>query len=194
MRVELDEGGPAERLLGRIGLDLGSEARELAKELEERRLAVSRDENVVYVYAPYLRDAEQARRVIEAELADERLVPRSMRVEHWLHDEDRWDSEPPAPDYEEEMLARGHAPWEVRVECETHREARELADSLEAEGYGVIRRWRYLLVGAASREEAQALAERLHGEAEPSTEAVWEVLPQNPFAVFGGLGGTGTPL
>jgi hypothetical protein len=23
---------------------------------------------------------------------------------------------------------------------------------------------------------------------------VWEVLPQNPFAVFGGLGGTGTPV
>jgi hypothetical protein len=57
-----------------------------------------------------------------------------------------------------------------------------------------VRRWRYLLVGAESREDAEELARRLHGQVEPSSELVWEVVPQNPFAIFGGLGGTGTPL
>ena len=40
-----------------------------------------------------------------------------------------------------------------------------------------------------TREEADALAERVHGEVEAGGELVWEVMPQNPFAVFGGLGG-----
>jgi len=82
----------------------------------------------------------------------------------------------------------------VRVSSESHRAARELADQLEQEGYSVERRWRHLIVGAASKEEAEALAARLHGEVEPGGELVWETVPGNPFAVFGGLGGSGTPL
>ena len=41
----------------------------------------------------------------------------------------------------------------------------------------------------ASEEDANALAQRVHGEAQPGGQVVWEVTPQNPFAVFGGLGG-----
>ncbi len=112
-----------------------------------------------------------------------------LRVEHWLTDDDRWDDEPEAPDVEEELAARGYAPWEVRVECASHDEADQLADSLETEGYEVERRWTYLVVGVATRKEAEALAARVHGEVEAGGELVWEVMPQNPFAVFGGLGG-----
>ena len=50
------------------------------------------------------------------------------------------------------------------------------------------------IAGTATREDAEALAERLHGEVEPGGELVWEVSPGNPFAVFGGLGSAGTPL
>ena len=39
-----------------------------------------------------------------------------------------------------------------------------------------------------------ALAARVHGEVEPGGELVWETVPGNPFAVFGGLGGSGTPI
>ena len=85
-------------------------------------------------------------------------------------------------------------PWEVRISCESHRAARELAEQLEQEGSSVERRWRHLIVGTASKEEAEALAARLHGEVEPGGELVWETVPGNPFAVFGGLGGSGTPL
>ena len=69
-----------------------------------------------------------------------------------------------------------------------------LAEVLRDEGYGVVRRFRYLIVGAGTKEEADELATRLHGEVEPSSAFVWENVRQNPFVVFGGLGGTGTPL
>ena len=194
IRIELDEEGHAGALLARLGLDLGSKARELARELEGHRLVVSRDGNDVFVYAPSRMQAERARAIIETELADAKIRARTSDVEQWLGDEERWDTEPPEPSFDEQALARGYAPWEVRVECATHAEAEELADRLEAEGYGVVRRYRYVIAGTATQEEARELARRVHGEVEAGGELVWEVAPQNPFAVFGGLGGTGTPL
>ena len=64
-----------------------------------------------------------------------------------------------------------------------------LSQLLLGEGYEVVRRWRYLIVGTATREEATALAKRIHGEVEPGGELVYEVMPRNPFAIFGGMGG-----
>ncbi len=188
VRVELEEDH-AGGFLERLGLDLGSRARELARELEAHRLPVSREGGTVFVYAASGLQAEQARRVIEAELADMGVQPRRLVIERWLAHEHRWDDEPEQPDVEQELVARGYAPWEVRVDLGSHEEAEALADELEQEGYQVVRRWRYLLVGTASREEAETLARRLHGKVEPGGELVWEVMPQNPFAVFGGLGG-----
>jgi hypothetical protein len=187
LRVELPE---ANGLLERLRAGLGSEARELAQELEEQRLAVTHDEDSVFVYAASLRQAEQARAVLEAELRELRLEPRLVAVEHWLADEERWDSDMPGPDTEDETLARGYAPWEVRVTCRSVDDARELAGRLEQEGFGVVRQWRHVLAGAASREDADALARRVRGEVEPGGELVWQVTPRNPFAlVLGGLGG-----
>ncbi len=51
-----------------------------------------------------------------------------------------------------------------------------------------MRRWSYLIVGTATREEADTLAWRLHGQVEAGGEVVWEARPGNPFAIFGGLG------
>jgi len=184
-----------ESLLDRLGVDLGSdEAKRLAKELQGRRLAVSQDDNELFVYASAQQEAEHARQIVEAELAEEGIEARTSQVERWLPDEERWSNEPTQETWEEEELDRGYAPWEVRVEYDSHREAEEQADALEREGYKVVRRWKYLVVGASDEDEARALARRLHGEIEPGGELVWEVTPQNPFAVFGGLGGSGTPL
>ena len=189
IRIELPEETNPGTLLDRLGLDLGSdEARRLAKELEGHRLAVSRDDDVIFVYTDLQAAAERARQIVEAELADEGIAA-EIQVERWLPDEERWSGEPPQETWEEEEVRRGYAPWEVRVERDSHAEADELADKLEQEGYDVVRRWRYLIVGAASEEEARALARRVHGEVEPGGEVVWEVAPQNPFALFGGLGG-----
>jgi hypothetical protein len=192
IRVELPEGDDG--LLSRLGLELGSKAHELARELEGRRLVVSQDGNELFVYAASRREAEQAREVIDAELAELGISGQASGVEHWLHDEERWSDELPGPSPEEETLEEGYAPWEVRVECQSHEEAHELAEQLEREGYGVVRRWRYVIAGCASREEAKELAARVHGEVEPGGELVWESVPGNPFAVFGGIGGYGTPL
>ena len=187
LRIELPEAGG---LLERLRSGLSTEAGELAKGLEEHRLAVTHDADSVFVYAASLRQAEQAQEVVEAELRELGLDPVLVVTEHWLDAEGRWDDEAPGADTEDDVLARGFAPWEVRVTASSAEEARALADRLEAEGYGVVRRWRYVLAGVASREDADALAQRLHGEVEPGGELVWEVTPANPFAVvLGGLGG-----
>lgn len=188
-----EEHAPA--LLDRLGLDLGSEARELAADLEGRRLAVSRDDETIFVYAESRAEAERARSVVEAELRNGGIEATISRIEHWLTEEERWDDEP-ADEYEPEqdVLERGEWPWEVRVEATTPDAAEELARQLRQDGRSVVRQSRYVIVGAASEEEAHELATPLHGQVEGSPELVYEVLPQNPFAIFGGLGGTGTPI
>ena len=189
IRIEVGEHAHADTLLGRLGLDLGSdEAKRLARELQGHRLAVSNDEDTVFVYVESSVQAEPARKIVEAELKDEGIEAEVV-TERWLPEEERWSGEPPDETWEEETVDHGYAPWEVRVELTSHEEADRLADKLESEGYDVVRRWRYLIVGAASEEDARDLAKRVHGDAEPGGEVVWEVTPQNPFAVFGGLGG-----
>jgi hypothetical protein len=186
IEVEEEQAGG---LLERLGLELGDEARELAKELEARRLAVSRDGDDVFVYAGSAAEAARAQQVIEAELRALGITAHSSRIEHWLTDEERWDDEPPQETWEEDELDRGYAPWEVRVQAASRSAAHELAERLETEGYSVEQRWQYVFVGAATKEEAEGLAARLHGEVEAGGDLVWETAPENPFAVFGGLAG-----
>jgi hypothetical protein len=188
IRIELPDEEGAYGLLERLGL-ARSDADELAEELRDERLAVSQDGNTVFVYAPSGMQAEQASRVVERELQEEGLTPTRFVTERWLRDEERWDDEAPQPDLEEDLLRRGYAPWEVRVECKTLQEAHDLAERLRAEGYGVSRTFRYVIAGTESRDQAVELARRIHGEVEPGGELVYEVQPRNPFAVFGGLGG-----
>jgi len=192
LRIELGEDA-AGGFLARLGI-LESGARDLVRELEAERLAVTRDGGTIFVYADSSLALERAEKVIAAEIEEAQLEPRAIVREHWLVDERRWDDEPEGLDADDETLAAGYAPWEVRIPCRSHDAARELADRLEADGYGVVRRWSYVIAGTATREDAQQLADRLHGEVEPGGELVWEATPGNPFAIFGGLGGTGTPL
>jgi hypothetical protein len=188
IRIEVEEEEHATGLLDRLGGDLDKEARELAEELESRRLAVSRDDDNIFVYAATRAQAESAHAVIEAQLRAHGIEARTSQVEHWIDEEDRWDDEPPGETWEEEELERGFAPWEVRVELASRQEANELSEQLESEGYKPERRFNYLIVGTASREDADLLATRLHGEVEAGGEVVLEAEPRNPFAIFGGLG------
>jgi len=187
IRIELPDEGGARDLLGRLGLRQ-SDADELADELREHRLAVSQDGDTVFVYAATGMQAEQAARIVESELEDLGLTPSRFVTERWLRDEERWNDDPEQPDLEEELLERGYAPWEVRVEADSLREAHDLAEQLRSEGYDVSRTFTYVIAGTGSREEAVELAHKIHGEVEPGGELVYEVQPQNPFAVFGGLG------
>jgi hypothetical protein len=185
LRIELgheEKGG----LLGRLGLR-DSDAEELAAELRDLKLAVTEEDGTLHVYAGSSLELERARSLIERELDELDAHPESMTTEHWLADEERWDGAVPEPDYEDELVSEGFAPWEVRIPARDHKAAVELADRLEAEGYGVVRRWSFVIAGCADEEQARALAKRLHGEVEAGGEMVYESMPGNPFAFFGGL-------
>jgi diacylglycerol kinase family enzyme len=188
IRIELPDEEGARGFLDRLGVTKG-DAEEFAEELRAHRLAVSRDDDTIFVYASSGMQAEQASRVVERELQDEGLTPIRFVTERWLHEEERWDDEPDQPDVEEDLLARGYAPWEVRVEAENRDEAEKLADQLRAEGFDVSRTFTYVVAGTADRQQAVELAKRVHGHVEPGGELVYEVQPSNPFAVFGGLAG-----
>jgi hypothetical protein len=188
IRIELPDEEGARGFLDRLGVTKG-DAEELADELRAQRLAVSRDGDTIFVYAATGMQAEQASRVVERELEDDGLTPTRFVTERWLREEERWDDDPDTGDVEEDLLRRGYAPWEVRVEAQSLGEADKLAEQLRSEGYDVSRTFTYVIAGTADREQAVELAKRVHGHVEPGGELVYEVQPSNPFAVFGGLGG-----
>ena len=188
IRIELPDEEGARGFLERLGIGR-SDAEELAEELRAHRLAVSQDGDTIFVYTGSGMQAEQANRIIEQELDEAGVAPERFVTERWLADEERWNDDPEGPDVEEDLLERGYAPWEVRVECKTRQEAHDLAEQLRSEGYDVSRTFRYVIAGTSTRDEAVQLAQRVHGTVEPGGELVYEVQPHNPFAVFGGLGG-----
>jgi hypothetical protein len=93
---------------------------------------------------------------------------------------------------------QGYAEWEVRIDLPSHRDAVKLADRLEAEGITpIVRRWKYLLIGTETDEDARELAERIRPDvpagttvqAEPSSAIGWELTGNNPWGtLFGGFG------
>ena len=189
VRLELadeESRGAFSRLLGH---ELSPEGEELAKALQGHQLVVSGQDSTLFVYADTRRQAEHARAVIDSELSHHGFEAVESAVEHWLADEERWDNEPRSSSWEEEVLRRGYAPWEVRVTCRSHSQATELAERLERDGYEPVRRWTRLIVGTATREEADALAASLHGEVEAGGAVVWEEAIDahvvRPFAFFG---------
>lgn len=176
------------------------------------RVVVSRDGPRVFLYADTEADARDAEGLVRSHVSSERLQAR-VELERWHPVEQDWKNAAlPLPQTDEELQAEhdrqqareaaesrehGHAEWEVRVSFPDRDATAALADRLESEGIPVIRRSTFVLAGAANRDEAEALAERLRGEVpegarvevEPGGGMVWEVTPRNPFAVFGGLGG-----
>jgi hypothetical protein len=208
LTVDLDDEGDGTELVEWLSA--------VRLEADERRrfgerMVVSRDGARVFLYADTEEAAREAERVVRAQLG-ERGVEARLALERWHPVEQVWkDASEPLPRTEEELAAErarqqvreaahsretGHAEWEVRVELPTHEETEALAAELEAEGIPVVRRATFLLAGAANEDDAVALAERLRGElpasarieVEPGGGVAWEVMPQNPFAFFGGLG------
>jgi hypothetical protein len=206
--VELDEAEHG------AGLLAGLREVELASEVRERlgdRVAVSADGPTVFLYADTEAAAHEAEQVVRSLLADEGRAAR-VSLARWHPAEQRWENAAvPLPSSAGEMQneherleaeeaadsrARGAAAWEVRIELDEHGATSELAGQLEAEGIPFVRRWTYVLVGAENEDQARALAERLRAEApsgarvevQPGGDLVWRVAPQNPFAIFGGLG------
>ena len=206
--VELDDESHGLGLLGRLReLRLDGDVRSRLGD----RVAVSRDGSTVFLYVDSAERAREAEQVVR-QVLDERRLATAVSLARWHPVEQRWeDPSVPLPRTGEEYAAEherregreaaeswaeGAAGWEVRVELPGHEETNDLADRLESEGMPFVRRWRYLLVGAVSEDEARALADRLRDEApggarvevQAGGEVVWEVAPENPFSIFGGLG------
>ena len=176
------------------------------------RVAVSSSDDRVNVYADTRRSAEAAEEIVRAIAAEHALDVR-FQLDRWHPEEERWeDARVALPatvaehELEHERLEEdetrdseetGIAEWEVRVEFESHHDAAAFADREEANGLTVVRRWRYVLLGADDEDDAKALASRLEHElpagaivhAEPGSGVAWEFTRSNAFAVFGGLAG-----
>ena len=185
--------------------------REAAQELRDElggRVAVSGDGPTIFLYADNRRAADAALRTLAAVLAEHDATATEPRLDRWHAIEERWeDASVPLPETDDERRAErarldaeedatsletGIAQWEVRVELASAAEATTLADDLEGRGRSVVRRSTFLLVGANDRDDAQELAAELQTRGrvhvEPSTGVAWQLMPANPFAVFGGLG------
>jgi hypothetical protein len=209
LRVDLHKDEFAELLTARL------EGSELEHDLENTfhdRIIVSADGPEVFCYTGTREQAESARQVIQSVAAEHKWEV-DFELKHWHPVAEEWedaDAPLPADDAQRaaehaemiqqqraESAAQGHPNYEVRVQCRSHHDTRKIADQLEGEGLRLVRRWHYLLLGAADEDEANALAERIRGEAPEGCEVtatgnlleVYEEGPQNPFAVLGGLGG-----
>ena len=184
------------------------EARELADDIGGElgdRVAVSRDDGELFLYADSEDAARAAERVVRADL-DEHGWSGQVELTRWHDDAEEWKSPDlalPATDAERaaeraellaeedaETAAAGYAAWEVRVDLPSHRDAKRLADKLERDGAEPVRRWKYLFVGAADEDAARDWAEELRAEAPEGSEITVEatlrsVERNNPFAIFG---------
>ncbi len=91
-----------------------------------------------------------------------------------------------------ESMASGIAMFEVRVQLPSHRDAVALADRLRDADYSVVRRWRFLVVGANNADQAEEFAAAIRQQAPAgaivSTE---EVGPGRPYTAFEIAAGSG---
>jgi len=190
-------------------------ARELEHDLSdsfEDRVIVSRDGTRLFVYGGTREQVEAAGKLIQ-QVADREDWTIETRLRRWHPAAEDWENpDEPLPqnaesaaEEHEALIASernrseysGEPEYEVRVDLDSHRDAVEFAKQLESEGLPVVRRWKYLVVGATDEDSAKALAARIESEApsgsevraEGSGQVAWAERPPNPFAIFGGLGG-----
>ena len=213
LRVDVHEDGTAHELTQRLGaFDL---AHELTTEFADR-VIVSRDGPEVFCYAATREQVEAARKAI-IELAAQHGWEVEFALHRWHPVAERWeDPDQPLPSTGEEVAAehaelteqereesaeQGYPEYEVRVKCASRADATALAERLRNEGYPVVHRGEFIVLGAADEESAHQIAAQVRDQAPAGSEvvaggSVAEVTheapfatPFNPFAVFGGLSG-----
>jgi uncharacterized protein YdbL (DUF1318 family) len=175
------------------------------------RVVVSVDDDRVFLYAGSRSQADAAGAAVSTLAAQHGFSVRTD-LRHWHPVAQQWE-DPAAPLPQERKalsgelaeLARqedeqsqklGYAEFEVRVQLPTRHETVAFAQQLQAQGILYLRRWHYLLIGAADQPAAEQLAESLKSQVPDGAEVTVEgtgksaeaELPPNPFAVFGGLG------
>jgi hypothetical protein len=208
--VDLEDKGPVADFVDEMkGIDV---EQEVADKLGDR-VVVSHDGDKLFFYTDTEEAAREVEGLVKPMLASHGLEEASVAVTRWHPVEEEWlDASVPLPTTPEEVAAerakqeateveesreQGWAEFEVRAELPSHKATVEFADRLEAEGLPVVRRWKFIVIGANNEDEATALAERIQSEAPPGTKVhaegsgnlAWQAGRGGRFAWLGGLGG-----
>ena len=202
VEVQLEDEGHGLTLGDRLrSLDLDDEAR---KQLGER-VIVTRDGSRMFLYTGSEATAHEAERVAE-ELASGEGLEAKSRITRWHPDEEEWlDPSAPLPQSEAERAAEhreheahearqaevtGRDEWELRVDLDSLGDTRELSSRLSDAGVRHHRRWKHVLIPAATEEHAAELAERVRelapAEPEMHVEPAPGSIPHPAFVVIGG--------
>jgi hypothetical protein len=165
-----------------------------------RSIAVGAGDSQIFLYAGTEVAAREAERVAREVLAQPGIEA-DFALHRWHPIEEEWeDPEVALPRTEAELqaehqrideaetaesVASGVSQWEARVQFPSHREAVALANKLRGEGRAVVRRWRFLVVGATNEDDARELAEQIRREAPPDATVTAEhsgmLLPFKPL-------------
>ena len=165
-----------------------------------RNIAVGGGDSQIFLYAGTENAARQAEQVARTVLA-EHGIEAEFALHRWHPIEEEWESPDVAMPRTEaerdaehqrledaetaESLATGAAQWQARAELPSHREAVALAAKLEGSGRTIVRRWKFLVVGANNEDDARELAEQIRGEAPPGATVTAEPAGVRlPFIAF----------
>jgi hypothetical protein len=154
-----------------------------------RSVAVGAGDAQIFLYAGTETAARDAERIALAVL-DQHGIAAEPALHRWHPIEEQWETpDVPLPQNEAERqaehqrledtetaesLATGKPQWHVRVELGSHHHAVTLARTLEHEGRAVVRRWKFLIVGASNEDQARELAEQIKQEAPPDATVIAE--------------------
>jgi len=117
----------------------------------------------VFLYLASAHAAALAEQVAREVLA-EHGVTADVRCDQWNPISKSWTSHEKLMSAERRKSATtGRAAWLVRVGPRSRRGLKALARRLEADGFSVARRWRYLFAGANCEDDAHALADQIRG-------------------------------
>ena len=180
-RVTISLADPAHLEGARRALS-GHEVDEGARRQLGHSVAVGAGDSQIFLYAGTENAARDAERVAR-DVLGQQGIQAEFALHRWHPIEEEWESPDVALPRTEaerqaehqrledaetaESLATGTAQWEARVELGSHREAVALADKLRGEGRTVVRRWKFLVVGANNEDDARELAEQIRREAPP---------------------------
>lgn len=185
---------------------------ELRSRLGDRVVVSDGDQGQVFLYTE---SAEAARTAatVAVSVVQQHNLPADIAVHRWHPVDEEWENaDAPMPSTNaqiaeehqrlmksqtEESVRTGVAEWEVRVRLRTHHDAVAMGEKLSNEGESVVRRWRFLVVGAGNEDEAHQLAERIRAAApagssvavEPGGGLAWQSgMPGTPFTFMSDLG------
>jgi hypothetical protein len=126
-------------------------------------IRVSQSPRRVFLYATSAPSAMQVEQVVRDAMTEHGVNAR-VRCDQWNPIKQSWTSHEDLMNAErEKSAATGRAAWQVRVEPPSHQGLKALAHRLEAEGFSVARRSRYLIAGAGCEDDAHALADQILG-------------------------------